>query len=272
MIWTIKLLYGAGHDLWRHRGSTLAASLAYFSLLSLFPLAFMVLYLVSFVMSRDSINYEYLVRALQAFMPTLGGDLARGIQRIAQQKNVQWIGIVTCAWFGMLVFREVQHAIDVVFESPRRRHPALATGLSAGLLFVLAVLMVLSYLATQVLAFLVDLAPHIGGLDVIALVAYRFLLSVVLPFALTLAAATALYHFLPPKRPTWRHAFAGGLLLAVLWEAAKHLFSSYVNTVAAYSRMYGSLVVVVLFLVWVYYSSALFLYGAALVHRLEGSR
>jgi membrane protein len=266
----VRLLFGAAKDFRRHGCTTLAASLAYFSLLSLFPLAFMVLYLVSFVISRDALGYDYLLQFLQAFLPTLGGDLARGIQRIAQQRNVQWIGVLTCAWFGMLVFHEVQHAVNVVFETPRRRHPILSTALSAGLLFVLAVLMVASYVLTQLLAFVVDLAPRLGQLDVYALRAYRFVLSVIVPFVLTLAVATALYRYLPARAPEWRHALAGAVVLTILWEGAKHLFSAYVNTLAMYSRMYGSLVAVVLFLVWVYYSSALFLYGAAVVKRLEG--
>src|ERR1051325_3994579 len=109
----VRLLFGAAKDFRRHGCTTLAASLAYFSLLSLFPLAFMVLYLVSFVVSRDALGYDYLLQFLQAFLPTLGGDLARGIQRIAQQRNVQWIGVLTCAWFGMLVFHEVEHAVNV---------------------------------------------------------------------------------------------------------------------------------------------------------------
>jgi membrane protein len=64
----------------------------------------------------------------------------------------------------------------------------------------------------------------------------------------------------------------GGLILAILWEMAKHLFSNYVTTVAIYSRLYGSLLFVVLFLLWTYYSALLFLFGAEIVHRLQPAR
>jgi membrane protein len=267
-----RLLYGAAKDFRRHSCTTLAASLAYFSLLSLFPLVFMVLYLVSFLVSRDNLGYDYLLRFLQEFLPALGGELARGIKRIAMQKNVQWIGVVTSAWFGMLVFHEVQYAVNVVFETPRRRHPVVATVLSAVLLGLVAVLMVLSYVASQIVAFAVDLAPRRLGLDVLALSLYRIVISVVLPSVLTLAATTALYRYLPADAPAWRHAFSGAVVLTVLWEAAKHVFTGYVNSLAMYNRMYGPIVAVVLFLLWVYYSSALFLYGAALVNRLQNGR
>jgi len=42
--------------------------------------------------------------------------------------------------------------------------------------------------------------------------------------------------------------------------------------VTVYSRMYGSLLVVVLFLLWIYYSALLFLFGATIVHRLQTRR
>ena len=70
----------------------------------------------------------------------------------------------------------------------------------------------------------------------------------------------------------WSEAFTGALFLAVLWELAKHLFSNYVLNLSVYGRMYGSLLAVVFFLLWMYYSAALFLFGAALVHRLQLSR
>ena len=80
------------------------------------------------------------------------------------------------------------------------------------------------------------------------------------------------YRYLPQRPPPWRHAFIGGLILAILWEMAKHLFSNYVTTLAVYSRLYGSLLFVVLFLLWTYYSALLFLFGAEIVRRLQPAR
>ncbi|MBI4400669.1 MAG: YihY/virulence factor BrkB family protein, partial [Nitrospirae bacterium] len=87
-----------------------------------------------------------------------------------------------------------------------------------------------------------------------------------------LVAVTCLYRYVPQKQPPWRDAMVGGMVLTLLWECAKHLFSNYVQSLTVYSRMYGSLLVVVLFLLWVYYSAALLLFGAAIVHRLQAKR
>jgi membrane protein len=232
-------------------------------------LIFLLLYGISFVVSQERIGFEFLLNFLEGFLPTLGTQLAEEIRRLASEQVVQWVVFFTIAWFGLLVFYELDYTVNVVFEVPQQRHPLISVVVSIVLLSLMGLLLILSYVVTQVLGLLVQYAPRIADIDVMAVTAHRFLLAYLLPFFLVLIAVTCLYRYLPHSRPAWRYAIVGGLLLAVLWELAKHIFSSYVQDLTVYSRMYGSLIVVVLFLLWVYYSAALFLFGAAVVHRLQ---
>jgi membrane protein len=265
----VRLLGGAFSDFRRHGCTSLAASLAFFSLLSFFPLVYLVLYGIGFVVSQDRIGQEFLVNFIQGFLPDLGADLVQEIKRLASEQIVQWVFFFTFGWFGLLVFYETDYAINVVFEVPRQRHPLMTTMISVVLLGLAGVLLILSYVVTQVLWMLVQSAPRMASIDVAAVVAYEFLLSYLSPFLLVLIGGTCLYRYLPQRRPAWRHAIVGALVLAFLWELAKHLFTNYLQSMSVYSRMYGSLLVVVLFLLWVYYSALLFLFGATIVHRLE---
>jgi membrane protein len=251
---------------------SLAASLAFFTLLSFFPLVFLLLYLVSFIVSQERIGFEFLLNFLEGFLPTLGSQLAEEIRRLAGEQVVHWVVFLTFAWFGLLIFYELDYAVNVVFEIPQQRHPLLSIVVSIVLLGLVGLLLVLSYVVTQVLGLMVRYAPRFGGIDLVAVATHEFLLLYLLPFILVLMAGTCLYRYLPVTRPAWRHALLGGLVLALLWELAKHLFSFYIQDLTIYSRMYGSLIVVVLFLLWVYYSAILFLFGATVVHRLQVSR
>lgn len=265
----LKTLWCALVDFRGHGCTSLAASLAFFFLVSFFPMVFLLLYGVSFVLSHEQIGHEFLVSFFQAFMPTLGPELTEEIQRISREQIVRVVVFLTFAWFGLLVFIEVEYAVNVVFESPRKRHPLISTALSVALIGLVALLFILSYLVTQILSLLVSSAPQLGGLDKVALDLHHFLLSYTMPFLLLLLGVTCLYRYLPHHRPAWREALAGGLVLVVLWELTKHVFTNYIQTLTVYGRMYGSLLVVVLFLLWVYYSAALFLFGAEVVHRLQ---
>jgi membrane protein len=62
---------------------------------------------------------------------------------------------------------------------------------------------------------------------------------------------------------------AGALIFSLLWVAAKLLFVSYSGYATVYVRLYGSLLEIVLLLLWVYYSAVLLLFGAVLAHKLQ---
>lgn len=268
----LRLLRGAAADFRKNGCTSLAASLAFFTLLSFFPMVYLLLYFIGFIVSQDRIGYDYLLQFFQGFLPMLGANLAEEIRRVAAEQVVRWVVFLAFVWFGMLVFYEVDYAVNVVFGTHRKRSPLISTIASIALLGLVEVQMILSYAVSQVLSVLVSFTPSIGGMDLLAAGAYRLLLTYVLPFLSVLASVTCLYRYLPARRPAWRDAAAGALVLALLWEVAKHLFSNYIQHLSVYGRMYGSLLVVVLFLLWVYYSAALLLFGAAVAHRLQMAR
>ena len=61
----------------------------------------------------------------------------------------------------------------------------------------------------------------------------------------------------------------GALTFGVLWVAAKLLFVTYSGYATVYVRLYGSLLEVMLLLLWVYYSAVLLLFGAVIAHNLQ---
>lgn len=263
-----RLVLGALADFWRRGGLTLAASLAFFSLLSFFPLVYLLLSLAS-GFSHQMLGHEYLLGLLQGFVPEVGDQLADEVARLAGETTVRWVAAISFVWFGLLVFYEVDYAVNIVFGAGHLRHALGATVMAVGLLGVVGVFFTLSFLVTQILQMLLHQASRIGNLDFEALLVNHFMLSYLAPFVLVFAVATGLYRYVPRSRPAWREAAIGGITLTLLWEAAKHLFSLYLQTLSVYSLMYGSFLVMVFFLLWVYYSAALLLFGAALVHRLQ---
>jgi len=267
----LRAFQGAGWDFWHHGCTTLAASLAFFSLLSFFPLVFLLLSLAS-GLSHQMMGHEYLLGLLQGFMPELGDQLAMEVGRLAGEDTVRWVAGISFVWFGLLVFYEVDYAVNIVFGTTHLRHALGATAMAVGLLGVVGLFFTLSFLVTQILRMLVHQASRIGNLNFEALLANHFMLSYLLPFVLVFAVSTGLYRYVPRSRPAWRAAAIGGITLTLLWEAAKHIFSLYLQTLSVYGLMYGSFLVMVLFLLWVYYSAALLLFGAAVVHRLQVSR
>ncbi len=249
--------------------TSLAASLAFFSLLSLFPLVFLLLYGISFLLSQDVIGEQFLLSFLKGFLPSLGERLAVELHRISALESVRWLVFLSFFWFGGLVFYELDYALNVVFESTRRRHPLISTAISVALLGATGLLLIISYVATQTLNVLTGYAPRLFGLDLVALAAHDFMLTYTLPFVLAFVTVSFLYRYVPRRRPEWREAMAGAMTFGLLWVSAKLLFVTYSGYATVYVRLYGSLLEVVLLLLWVYYSAGLLLLGAVIAHKLQ---
>jgi membrane protein len=264
-----RLLGGLTKSFLRHGCGSLAASLAYFSLLSLFPLVFLLLYGVSFIVSHEVIGGQVLLSFLKGFLPILGERLAEELQRVAEMETVRWLVFLSFAWFGTLVFYELDYTLNVVFDCTRQRHPLVSIVISVATLGAVGLLLIVSYVATQTVNILTAYAPRLWGLDLLALTAHDFFLTYTLPFVLAFLTVTGLYRYVPRRRPEWREAMIGALTFSLLWVAAKLLFVTYRDYATVYTHLYGSLLEVVLLLLWLYYSAALFLFGAVVAHTLQ---
>lgn len=248
---------------------SLAAAIAFFSLLSLFPLVFLLLYGISFLVSQEIIGEQFMLSFLKGFLPSLGEGLAEELHRISSLESVRWLVFLSFFWFGGLVFYELDYAINVVFESTQKRHPLISTAVSIALLGSTGLLLFISYVATETIALLTAYAPRLWGLDLVALAAHEFHLTYTLPFALAFLAVSLLYRLVPRRRPRWRDAMAGALIFGLLWVSTKVVFVSYGSYATVYARLYGSLLEVVLLLLWVYYSAGLLLFGGVIAHKFQ---
>ena len=64
----------------------------------------------------------------------------------------------------------------------------------------------------------------------------------------------------------------GAILTAMLWEIAKQLFRLYIRRVGVYDQIYGPLGVLIAFVMFVYYTCIVFVFGAAFVASLDAKR
>lgn len=86
----------------------------------------------------------------------------------------------------------------------------------------------------------------------------------VVQFVLLAAAMAGLFHYVPNTPVMWRHAFAGGLFVAVGFEIAERGLAWYVKSVPVYSTVYGAFATVPIFLVWLYLGWVVVLLGAVI--------
>lgn len=94
-------------------------------------------------------------------------------------------------------------------------------------------------------------------------------LLTLIPMVTTVMGFSLLYIIAPNARVSFRAALGGGMIAGLAWELAKHGYALYASRAIQYSAIYGSLGAVPLFLVWVYVSWLLVLFGARLAYALQ---
>ena len=90
-----------------------------------------------------------------------------------------------------------------------------------------------------------------------------FLLNTV-EIVLLATAMAGLFRYVPNTHVRWAHAWAGGIFVALGFEAAKRLLTWYLSQVPTYSTVYGAFSAVPIFLIWLYLGWVIVLLGAVI--------
>jgi membrane protein len=88
-------------------------------------------------------------------------------------------------------------------------------------------------------------------------------LFTIFPLLFSIAAFALLYRMLPAKPVRWNDALAGGVVAGIAFEIAKRLFALFIAKFPTYTAVYGAFAAVPIFLLWVYLSWLIILFGAA---------
>jgi membrane protein len=91
----------------------------------------------------------------------------------------------------------------------------------------------------------------------------EWLLEIV-QFSLLAMATAGTFHYVPNTAVRWRHAWAGGLFVALAFEVAKKVLGWYVASVPTYSAVYGAFATVPILLLWIYLGWVIMLLGAVI--------
>jgi membrane protein len=83
-----------------------------------------------------------------------------------------------------------------------------------------------------------------------------------IPAGLTFLVFLLLYRYVPPAGNRFREVLPGAIIGTLLFEAAKHGFAFYVSYLSRHEVLYGALGSLMLFMLWVYLSAMILLFGA----------
>lgn len=263
----IRILKESLSEWLKDDASLLAAALAYYGLFSFVPLLILSLIFINSLFSYGFLDSQVVSTSqdlVDQQMPEVAGELIdrAGDQAASFSFTLMSLGLLLFGAAGLFV--QTKRALGIIWKIPDNAAPLLDTVISylrsyllvALVAFMLLVLSLFSALIMPAAKQIEEFMPiHLGLLR---------LLTFVVSFLFVTFLFAATYKTLIAVKLLWREVLPGAALAALLLAAGNFCIEAYVGLVNIGSA-YGAAGSLVVFLVWIYYSAQIFLFGAELI-------
>ena len=272
-----------GNNLWRRLretvknwhaddGPTLAAAVAYYAALSLFPLMLLLIAALGFALryslAAQNARQQLLDLVVRDASPVLAEHLGEVLGQISARAALGGpLALAALLLAAIGVFTQIEHAFDRIWQTPQPAWRGVLAAILNALYYRLrAFLMLLGTALLVLAAFAATIAASTfrAVTAKLPLDAWVWdLTEIALGTALFSLFFTLIHKTLPRVHVRWSAAAQGGLLAGLLWEATRQLLSHLLvgHQYTAYGVV-GSLIAVML---WIYIASSILFLGAEYV-------
>ena len=240
---------------------TYAASIGYYALLSMFPFALITISILGSVTADDATRQRVLLFVLRYFPGQFDFIIT---QLDAFRQNPIRLGVgggLLLVWGALGVFGAISTAVNHAWGVEKTRsflgHRVFSflMLLTAGLMLMIGLL---GATAAQIIGarWFAGVSENFPALRVMQGFLIRNLLLLLPAFVFGL-----IYYFVPNVKVLFKDVWLGALITGLLWDAGFTGFSWFVRDVSQFTRIHGSIATVIVFLIWIYFSAVILLWG-----------
>jgi membrane protein len=241
-----------------------AASLTFTTLLSLVPMITIALTMFSAFPVFDDFGTHIKTYLLDNMMPDKAGAIiSRYMEQFAESASqLTAVGIVFLAVTAMSMMLTIDKTFNVIWRVSRPR-PLFKRLVVYWAILTLAPLLVGASLSLT--SWLIGLSMgYANNISLFGVGALK-----ILPTLFTTLAFALLFRLVPNRYVPMAHALIGALVAAVSFEAMNRGFGSYISHFPTYKLVYGAFATVPIFLLWIYLSWLIILFGAVIAASLS---
>jgi membrane protein len=266
-----RRLLAAYHGFNEHDGSMMAASVAYYFALSLFPLLLVLVAGLGVALRTTALGQDAQERLLAALehqiSPELSHQVGRALSTVSENASSRGpIGFVVLLVTAVAIFSQVDHAFSRIWKLPEnldqgwrawlsqlafRRFKALLMLVGAGAFILAATISSLVWSAVQSV---IEPAVHVAS-------DFNWAFGLLINVALNFLAFATIYRFVPRTKIEWSAAFRGATVAAILWEIGRQVLTIYLVR-RGYVSAYGVIGSFLAIMLWTYYAMLVVFFGA----------
>ena len=257
----IRTLLTLGRDLVGGQLTLRAMGLVYTTLLSLVPLL-----ALSFSVLKAFGVYSQMQPILLNFLSplgTMGEEVTHNIVGYIEKIKVGvlgTLGLVLLIYTSVSLMQKIEESLNYIWHIPQPRSFGDRFSRYFSVLMVGPIL-VFSALGITASVMNIELMQELLAIDVLGQ-SVR-VVSRLMPYLLVIAGLTFAYLCIPNTRVRLIPAMIGGIAGGVAWQTAGWAFASFVVSSNNYTAIYSSMAILILFMIWLYLSWLILLFGAS---------
>jgi YihY family inner membrane protein len=231
------------------QGGSLAALVAYYAFLSLFPLLLVMVTILGFVLQGDSGAQQAVEKSVLSQFPVIGQEIE--VHALSGHVTALVVGLIISLWGGLGVTNAAHNAFDQVWAVPMKDRPDFLQWRLRGLLLIVSLggLFIVSTVVSGLITGLGGPAVKVGAI----------LISLLVNFALFLCA----FRFMTSATIGTSCLWIGVVTASVLWEVLQLVGGIYINHVYRHaSSVYSQFALVLALLVWLRLGAQVTVYSA----------
>lgn len=238
----------------------LGAQLAYYLMLSFFPFLIFLMTVVGF----SHLDSADILDGLRAILPNNVFSLVDvTVVEIVETQNAGLLGasIALTIWSASSGFRAVIKGLNKAYNIKDSR--SFIKRSFVAIIFTLALVMLIM-LTLAMMVFGEIIGKYILAIFPFkSVIAYIWNISryLIVVFMMILIFA-CIYRYTPARKISWREVYPGAIVSTLGWIIVSLGFSYYINNIANYSRLYGSVGAVFVLMTWLYITSMILILGA----------
>ncbi len=243
----------------------LAAAISYFVLITLAPLLMLAVMIASTLFERAEVR-STILELVGTWMGDAGvvvvAEVLTGIAEARAGGGVTFVGIAVALFGASVVFHQLQAALNIIWDvrEPedgvlgviRRRALTFLMVIIVGVLLVAAML-----LGSGVIDLLESFVPLFGEIG--------WLTEWLISLGTTTILFAIVFTILPDRSIDWRDTLVGAFVTSLLFNVGAAVIGRYLAT-SGTGSLYGAASAFAVFLIWLFYSTQVFLLGAQFTH------
>jgi membrane protein len=263
------LLKQAGAGWFADNAPRLGAALAFYSLFSLAPVLIVAVSVAGFIFGEKVAQAEI----IRQFRELMGAQGVAAIETIMQSTSRPALGALA-TFIGLLAifigasgaFNELQDALNTIWKvDSGTKSFWRVTGkhrfFSLGLVVATGFLLLTSLVVTAVLSAAAGFVSNWIHISTILLESIHSVFS----FAVVTMLFALIFKFIPDTKVLWSDVRMAAIVTSFLFTIGKIVIGFYLGH-SAFTSVYGAAASLVVFLIWVFYSAQILLFGAELTH------